>query len=133
MEICCLGIGSNLGNRRKNIALAIGKIKELKHTKIIKASRLFMTDPVGGPVKQGKFLNAAIKIKTSLPPFTLLKELKNIEKLSGRKKTALNGPRPIDLDILFYGDRKIASRMLTVPHPRLFFRKFVLDPLSEII
>ncbi len=133
MEVCYLGIGSNLGNRSKNILSAIKKLGFLKQTKVIKVSNLFVTDPVGGPANQGKFLNAALKIKTSLPPLVFLKKLKIIEWELGRKRRVLNGPRTIDLDILFYGERVIKTKVLTVPHPRLFFRKFVLEPLSEII
>ena len=79
MEICYLGIGSNLGKRSKNLISAINKIKSLKRTKVIKVSRFFITDPVGGPAGQGKFLNAAIKVKTNLSPLMFLKQLKKIE------------------------------------------------------
>jgi len=133
MVICYLGIGSNLGNRRKNIKLAIQKISALKYTEVIKSSRMIETEPVGGPVGQGKFLNAALKIRTSLSPLILLKKLKSIEKQLGREKTVRNGPRTIDLDILFYGDRIINSKNLTIPHPRVFEREFVIKPLLEII
>jgi len=133
MVICYLGIGSNLGNRRKNIKLAIQKISALKDTEVIKSSRMIETEPVGGPVGQGKFLNAALKIRTSLSPLILLKKLKSIEKQLGREKTVRNGPRTIDLDILFYGDRIINSKNLTIPHPRVFEREFVIKPLLEII
>jgi 2-amino-4-hydroxy-6-hydroxymethyldihydropteridine diphosphokinase len=78
-------------------------------------------------------LNAAIKIKTSLSPASLLKTLKNIEKDLGRRKTLRFGPREIDLDILFYSDRVIKTKNLVVPHPRMFEREFVLKPLREII
>ena len=133
MVTCYLGIGSNLGNRRKNIKLAIQKISALKDTEVIKSSRMIETEPVGGPVGQGKFLNAALKIRTSLSPLILLKKLKSIEKQLGREKTVRNGPRAIDLDILFYGDRIINSKNLTIPHPRVFEREFVIKPLLEII
>ena len=133
MEICYLGIGSNLGRRRRNIASAIKKIKSLGHTRVVKVSRIFMTQPVGGPANQGRFLNAVLKIKTRLTPFILLKQLKKIERELGRRKSVLNGPRTIDLDILFYGKRLIKTAALTVPHPRLFFRDFVLRPLSEVL
>jgi len=133
MVTCYLGIGSNLGKRRKNIKLAIQKISALKDTEVIKSSRMIETEPVGGPVGQGKFLNAALKIRTSLSPLILLKKLKSIEKQLGREKTVRNGPRAIDLDILFYGDRIINSKSLTIPHPRVFEREFVIKPLLEII
>lgn len=128
-----MGIGSNLGDRQKNIKLAIKKINSLKDTKVIKISRIIETKPVGGPRKQGKFLNAALKIKTNLTPSVLLKKLKNIECELGRTKTVRYGPRPIDLDILFYGDKIINTKKLNVPHPKIFEREFVIKPLLEII
>ena len=133
MTVCYLGIGSNMGDRRKNIALAISKIKALDNTAIMKVSNIIETEPVGGPAAQGKFLNSALKIKTALPPLRLLKALKKIEKALGRTKTVRNGPRVIDLDILFYGDKIIKRKDLTVPHPRIFERQFVIKPLFEVI
>ena len=133
MLICYLGIGSNLGDRRKNIKLALKKIEELRGTQIIKVSKIIETHPVGGP-HQGKFLNAALKIKTNLSPSILLRKLKTIEKELGRKKSSVRyGPRPIDLDILFYGDKIIDRKDLKVPHPKVFAREFVRKPLLEVI
>ena len=100
MVICYIGVGSNLGDRVKNIKSAIKEIGALKRTKVMKASKLIETKPVGGLKLQPKFLNAALKIKTSLFPVALLKNLKIIEKQLGRVKTVRNGPRTIDLDIL---------------------------------
>jgi len=133
MVICYLGIGSNLGDRRKNIKLALRKIKALPETRVIKASKNIETLALGGPTAQGKFLNAAAKIKTAISPLQLLKYLKRIEKELGRVKTVRFGPRPIDLDILFYGDKIIKRKELVVPHPRIFERAFVIKPLLEII
>jgi 2-amino-4-hydroxy-6-hydroxymethyldihydropteridine diphosphokinase len=132
MVICYLGVGSNLGNRRKNIQKTLEYLAKTKGIKIEKRSRIYETEPASGP-PQGKFLNAAIKIKTSLSPASLLKTLKNIEKDLGRRKTLRFGPREIDLDILFYSDRVIKTKNLVVPHPRMFEREFVLKPLREII
>jgi 2-amino-4-hydroxy-6-hydroxymethyldihydropteridine diphosphokinase len=132
MVVCFLGVGSNLGNRRKNIKKALDYLSKTKGIKIEKSSRIYETEPVGGP-PQGKFLNAAIKIKTSLSPAILLKALKKIEKDLGRKKTVRFGPRQIDLDILFYANKIIKTRNLVIPHPRMFEREFVLKPLREII
>lgn len=133
MVTCYLGIGSNLGNRRKNIRLALQKINRLKGTKIIKVSKLIETEPVGSLCSQGKFLNAALKIKTNFNPITLLKKLKTIEKELGRTKDYIRyGPRTIDLDILLYGNRIINRKDLKVPHPKIFERKFVLKPLIEL-
>jgi dihydroneopterin aldolase/2-amino-4-hydroxy-6-hydroxymethyldihydropteridine diphosphokinase len=133
MLTCYLGIGSNLGDRRKTIKLAVKEINNLKETKVIKLSRIIETEPVGGPVGQPKFLNAALKIKTGLSPRILLKELKQIEKNFGRKKAVRFGPRIIDLDILFYGSEIINSKNLNIPHPRIFEREFVTRPLLEVI
>jgi len=133
MVTCYLGIGSNLGDRQKSIRLAIKKINALKDTKIIKVSKIIETEPIGGPGGQGKFLNAALKIKTDTSPFMLLKSLKSIEKELGRVKTVRYCPRVIDLDILFYGNRVINRKDLKVPHPKIFEREFVIKPLLEII
>ena len=133
MVVCYLGIGSNLGSRRRNISSALKKLGALKDTKIIRVSRIIETDPVGGPKGQNKFLNAAVKIHTAIPPLALLKELKGIERQLGRTGGRRYGPRVIDLDILFYGNKVIDSRDLKVPHPRLFRRDFVLRPLLQII
>jgi len=133
MVICYLGIGSNLGNRRKNIKMAVEKIKALEDTKVLKVSSIIETEPEGGPVNQGKFLNAALKIKTSIPPLLLLRRLKKIEESLGRTKTVRYGPRTIDLDILFYGDKIIYHRDLTIPHPKVFNRPFVIRPLLEVL
>lgn len=132
MVTCYLGIGSNLGSRRNNIKKALEYLKNTKGIKVEKASRIYETKAQGGP-PQGKFLNGVIRIKTSLSPSTLLKILKKIEKDLGRAKTVRFGPRPIDLDILIYGDRIIKTKTLQIPHPRMFEREFVLRPLREII
>jgi dihydroneopterin aldolase/2-amino-4-hydroxy-6-hydroxymethyldihydropteridine diphosphokinase len=133
MEICYIGIGSNLGDRRKNIMSAVKKIKSLNNTEVIKVSKIIETEPVGGPSGQGKYLNGALKIKTTLSPEILLKELKRIELEIGRTKSVRNAPRVIDLDILLYGDKIIRTKGLVIPHPGWFERDFVLKPLSEIL
>lgn len=133
MSVCYLGIGSNLGNRRENIKSAIEKIRILKDTRVIKVSKIIETSPVAGPRRQGKFLNAALKISTAFVPSTLLKKLKEIEKELGRKKTVRYGPRAIDLDILFYADKVIDKKELKIPHPKILERDFVVRPLLEIM
>lgn len=133
MVTCYLGIGSNLGDRRKNIELAIGKIKSLEGTQIAKISKLIETVPEGGPAAQGKFLNGALKLATKLSPPVLLKNLKKIEKELGRLRSVRYGARTIDLDILFYGDKVINRKDLKVPHPKVFQRAFVVGPLLEVI
>lgn len=133
MAVCYLGIGSNLGNRKKNISRALDKLKVLKGTKIVKLSGIIETLPVGGPNSQGKFLNACLKIETELSPIKLLKKLKDIERSLGRAKTVRFGPRPIDLDILLYANTIINRANLKVPHPRMLERSFVLQPLAEVL
>ena len=133
MVICYLGVGSNLGNRRKNIKLAVKLIQALKGTKIIKASKLFESFPCGGPAGQRKYLNAALSISTNFSSLNLLKKLKKIEYEIGRVSTVRFGPRVIDLDILLYGDRVIRNKSLIVPHPRMFNRDFVIKPLIEVL
>ncbi|MDD5196332.1 MAG: 2-amino-4-hydroxy-6-hydroxymethyldihydropteridine diphosphokinase [Candidatus Omnitrophica bacterium] len=133
MEICYLGVGSNLGNRRLSIKQAVSRINLLENTRVLKKSAFIQTAPVGGPAGQPKFLNAALKIRTGFAPLRLLKELKIIEKGLGRTKGVRNAPRTIDLDILLYGDRVVRTEKLVIPHPRMFVRDFVIKPLSEII
>ena len=124
-----IGIGSNLGNRLLNIQKSVNLLK--KHARIIKKSPIYSTEPVGFR-NQGWFLNCVIKISTDLAPMKLLVLLKGIEKKLKRKKAIRNGPRTIDLDILFYDDKIIKSSSLTIPHPRMHKRLFVLEPLSKI-
>ena len=133
MQTCFLGIGSNLGDRRKNIRLALEKISRLKDTKIIRVSKIAETVPLGGPSGQGKFLNAVLKINTNLTPLKLLKQLQKIENELGRRRTVRWGPRIIDLDILLFGDKVIEGKELKIPHPRLMRRDFVLKPLLNLL
>lgn len=131
MFTCYIGLGSNLGDRKLNIQTAIEKINRIKKTKVTKASSIIETSPVGGPA-QDKYLNAAIEIQTDFPPRQLLVNLQNIESELGRVRAIKNGPRTIDLDILFYRDLQINEEDLIVPHPRIKEREFVLNPLREI-
>ena len=127
-----LGVGSNLGNRRRNIETAIGKLQNTEGVEVTKVSSLIETEPEGGP-PQNKFLNGAIEIKTELPPSELLRQLKKIEKKLGRVKTVKNGPRPIDLDILKFGNRKVNTPHLKIPHPKMHKREFAMKPLKELL
>lgn len=124
-----VGIGSNLGNKEENIRNSIKLMKE--KCKILKASSSYETEPVAYK-KQDWFLNCAIEVGTELEPLELLGFLQSIENKMGRVRTIKNGPRIIDLDILFYDDKIINEPSLTVPHPRLHERLFVLEPLKEI-
>ena len=130
MAIVYIGLGSNLGDRNKHIQSAL-KLLNKNRIHVLKVSSIIETKPEGGP-PQGKFLNAAIKGETNWPPHELLNQLQAIEKKLGREKTVINGPRTIDLDILLYDRITLQSAQLTIPHPRMVQRKFVLDPLREI-
>ena len=131
MAIACIGIGSNLGDREANIDSAVEMIDNTPGLKVAAKSSLYETEPVGGP-PQGKYLNGALKLECSLDPHELLKELNLIEARLGRIREGLNCPRTIDLDILLFDDVVINSESLTIPHPRMTERLFVLEPLAEI-
>ncbi len=125
-----IGIGSNLGNRTKNLKNAIEAIESVNGIGIKRVSSFIKTNPenAAGP----KYLNAVIKIKTDLLPEKILAVLNEIEKKMGRKRLFKNSPRIIDLDILLYGNEKINTDKLIIPHPRMKVRNFVKIPLFEI-
>ncbi|MDD5070331.1 MAG: 2-amino-4-hydroxy-6-hydroxymethyldihydropteridine diphosphokinase [Candidatus Omnitrophica bacterium] len=127
-----IGLGANLGNRKQNIERALLEIAALNCTKIIKVSSLIETLPVGGPTNQGKYLNGVVEIETGLKPEELLEALQLIEIKLKRVRKIPNGPRTIDLDILLYGKKKIKTKKLQIPHPRMSERYFVMKPLLEI-
>ena len=127
-NIVYLAICSNI-NSQKNIKLALKELSKIG--KIIKISKLIKTKPEGY-LNQADFLNGAIKFKTNLTPKELLTELKNIEHLLKRNTPFRNGPRTIDIDIIFYGNLILNTPNLTIPHERADKRFFVLKPLAEI-
>jgi 2-amino-4-hydroxy-6-hydroxymethyldihydropteridine diphosphokinase len=127
-----IGLGSNLGDRRGYLEQALSLLRETPGIEVLRVSSFFETAPVGGPAGQGPYLNAAAAIRTSLPPTDLLKRLLAIESACGRVRAERFGPRTLDLDLLLYGDVVLDSADLTVPHPRLHERLFVLQPLAEI-
>lgn len=124
-----LALGGNVGDRRGNLATALQRLREVLDIEIV--SSLYETEPVGY-TDQPRFLNIVCRGNTWLQAENLLKYIKEIEVAIGRKPTFRNGPRPIDIDILFYDDLQIEKEHLTIPHPRLRERAFVLAPLSEI-
>ncbi|MCG3176144.1 MAG: Bifunctional folate synthesis protein [Candidatus Omnitrophica bacterium] len=127
-----VGIGTNEGDRAANVARALELLKETPEIRVERLSDSYETEPVGGPAQE-KYLNACVQLDTELLPLDLLSKLKAVERRLGRVKTVEDGPRPMDLDILFYDDVVIVDgKHLTVPHPRLHERWFVLKPLSEI-
>ncbi len=132
MPTVYLGLGANLGKRRETIDAALARLADHRAICVCAVSALIETAPVGGPAGQPNYLNGAAAIETNLDPAALLAELKRIEHDLGRRDGPRWGPRPIDLDILLYGDLALASPDLTIPHPRLRERRFVLAPLAEI-
>jgi len=126
-----IGIGSNLGTPGKNCTKAIEKISSAKDIKIISKSSFYQTEPIGG-VQQDWFVNSAIEIETDLSPENLLSVLLNLELAMGRIRKEKWGPRLIDLDLLLYGNLILEKKGLTLAHPEIQNRKFVLTPMSEI-
>ena len=131
--ICAyLGLGSNLGDRQKNIHLAVERLKKLAGVRVLAVSSLLENPAVGGPPDSPPFFNAAAKIETTLGSHALLHQLLEIEKGLGRDRRVKWDPRLIDIDLLLYGDQIVSSQELVVPHPLMHERAFVLRPLAEI-
>ncbi len=132
MATAFIGLGSNLGDRETYLTWALERLGSLPETRLIQASRWIETDPVGGP-PQGGFLNGVAEIETGLQPRPLLDFLQQIEQALGRPPERIRwGPRVIDLDLLAYDDLRLQDPELTLPHPRMHARHFVLIPLAEI-
>ncbi len=131
--MACIALGSNLGERAEHLQWALASIENLPGTTLVARSDTFETEPVG-PVAQGLFLNAAAVITTEREPGQLLKDLQGLERLRGRDRATQGkwGPRTLDLDILLFADRTMNEPGLTIPHPRLHERFFVLEPLVQI-
>jgi len=126
-----IAIGSNLGDKEKNIKEALEIISNSKHTKINKIAKYYNTEPVGY-TDQGEFLNTAIEIKTLLNPKNLMKFLLEVEKSLKRERIIKWGPRTLDLDVIFYDDLISSDEEIIIPHPRMEERLFVLNPLCDI-
>ncbi len=127
-----LAMGSNLGDRDAHLVAGLAALRATAGIEVVAVSPLYETDPVGPP-PQGPYLNGAIELATSLAPDALLKRLLEIEVSQGRTRgPGRNAPRTLDLDLLLYGDRKLAGPDLEVPHPRLADRPFVLEPLCDL-
>ena len=128
-HIVYLALGSNLGNRLSNLKEAIAALPPQME---VRAKSAVYETPPWGYEDQPKFLNQVLKATTYLDPEPLLKHLKRLEVALGRKETFQNGPRLIDMDILFYDDLILNTRLLVIPHPRLQERGFVLLPLMDL-
>jgi 2-amino-4-hydroxy-6-hydroxymethyldihydropteridine diphosphokinase len=125
-----VGIGANLGDASAAVHEAIGTIAALERTRLVRASSLYRSAPVDatGP----DYVNAVVHVCTELAPLDLLARLQAIELAAGRRRPYVNAPRTLDLDILVYGDQEVMLPTLSIPHPRMTERAFVLVPLAEI-
>lgn len=127
-----IGLGSNVGDRQGHIRTSLRELSEHENVELLRCSSVHETAPVGGPSGQEMYLNAAAEIATSLPPQDLLAWLHEIERRHGRVRQTRWGPRTLDLDLLLYRDFFIDRLELSVPHPRMWKRDFVMTPLREI-
>jgi 2-amino-4-hydroxy-6-hydroxymethyldihydropteridine diphosphokinase len=127
-----IALGANLGDREGNIRAALARLRPTPAVRVTKVSGLIENAAVGGPAGSPAFLNGAVEVVTTLSPQELMRRLLEIEAELGRERRQKWGPRTIDLDLLLYGDSVIDSPGLTVPHPRMGEREFVLGPLAEI-
>jgi 2-amino-4-hydroxy-6-hydroxymethyldihydropteridine diphosphokinase len=125
-----IGIGANLGDARLSVEQAIVRLAQLPQSDLTAQSSLFLTAPVDA---QGDdYVNAVVELSTALAPLDLLRALQELELAFGRERPYRNAPRTLDLDLLLYGDRQIEHEHLTVPHPRMTERAFVLLPLLQL-
>ena len=124
-----LSLGSNVDDREGNLHVAIGKLRELGE--VLAVSSFYETEPVEFTA-QPWFLNCAVALRTELMPKLFLAKMLGIEQQMGRRRSQPKGPRPIDIDILLFGNSIIRSPQLEVPHPAMHQRRFVLEPLAEI-
>jgi len=122
-----LGLGSNLGDRLGHLRRAIESIPD-----VVAVSPVYETDPMGGPVGQGAYLNAVVELGTDLAPRDLLALARRLEAEAGRVRTERFGPRTLDVDVLLVGDQVVDDDDLVVPHPRMWERRFVLAPLADL-
>jgi 2-amino-4-hydroxy-6-hydroxymethyldihydropteridine diphosphokinase len=132
MARCLIGCGSNLGQRREQLDRALELLGFMPGVELVAVSRFHETRPVGGPADQGAFLNGACLIETELPPRDVLGMLFAVENTLQRQRDHRWGERTIDLDLLLYDDLVVESPELTLPHPRMATRRFVLEPCAEI-
>lgn len=130
MTLAYVGLGANLGAAAKTLAQASARIDKLHNTRLLRASSLYRSAPIdaAGP----DYLNAVVAIETQLSATELHAELQAIEMSLGRTRTFRNAPRTLDLDLLLFGELRSADPTLTLPHPRMHQRAFVLQPLAEI-
>jgi 2-amino-4-hydroxy-6-hydroxymethyldihydropteridine diphosphokinase len=131
VTIAFVGLGSNLEEPENQVRQAFDELDRLPHTRVVRKSSLYRTAPIGHEA-QPQFINAVAQLETGLSAERLLAELQGIEKRHGRERSFKNAPRTLDLDLLLFGDARLDLPQLTVPHPRMRERAFVLKPLLEI-
>jgi 2-amino-4-hydroxy-6-hydroxymethyldihydropteridine diphosphokinase len=132
MSACLIGLGANLGDRHTTLDEAARRLAQQPCVEVVARSSWLETPPSGGPPGQPPYLNGALRIETSLAPEALLALLHAIEAALGRRRDQRWGPRTLDLDLLLYGDRVLSTPMLEVPHPRMAWRRFVLEPAAQV-
>lgn len=133
MTLALVALGTNLGDRQANLDRAVQLLAAAPGVRLLAVSRPRATRPVGGPSGQADFLNAAALFETSLEPVVFFAVIQEIETALGRQREGPRwGPRPIDLDLLLYGSLVFESADLTIPHPRMAFRRFVVEPAAEV-
>jgi 2-amino-4-hydroxy-6-hydroxymethyldihydropteridine diphosphokinase len=125
-----VGLGANLGDVAATVGAAFDALDALPGTRCVARSALYRSAPIDA--QGADYINAVAQLQTQLSPAALLKELQAIEERFGRERPHRNAPRTLDLDLLLYGERRIVTPQLTVPHPRMHERAFVLVPLAEI-
>jgi 2-amino-4-hydroxy-6-hydroxymethyldihydropteridine diphosphokinase len=122
-----LGLGSNLGDRAGYLRAAVAALPDL-----VAVSPVYETEPVGGPAGQEDYLNLVVELDTERSPRQLLELGRSLEETAGRVRTVANGPRTLDVDVLLVGDLVVDEPDLVVPHPRLWQRRFVVEPLGDV-
>ena len=132
MSKCLIALGSNLGNRRYNLDEAVKQLRSYENIRFLARSRPIVTNPIGGPSGQGSFVNEVLVIDTNRTPESLLQCAQQIENSLGRVRSQRWGARTIDIDLLMFDQRIIHTPFLQIPHPRMMYRRFVLQPASEI-
>ncbi len=132
MPVCLIGLGSNLGDRGRNVTAAADRLAARPNISITGRSIWHETSPAGGPTDQAAFLNGAVTLQTSLGPQEILTALLEVESELGRTRTERWGPRTIDLDLLLYDELVLSTPSLVLPHPRMAWRRFVLTPAAEV-
>ena len=134
MTIAYIALGSNLQHPRRQIARAVREIARLPRSRVLAVSCNYATAPIGARDPQPDYVNAVVSVRTGLAPRALLARLHSIERRHGRKRAhdERNAARTLDLDLLLYGRRRMVLRHLTLPHPRMHERAFVLRPLADL-